>query len=116
MLVEHSFHTCTRSAEWLLDEANLDKLAQAEARVIAEHFGMLGGKPAEPATFEPYMVRVTDDELNVRSGPGMTHGIVTVVKKGEAFTIVEHAYNGPTLWGKLKSGAGWISLKFTEKV
>lgn len=40
LLVEHSFHTCTRSAKWLLEDANLDKLAKAEARVIAKHYGM----------------------------------------------------------------------------
>ena len=39
LLVEHSFHTCTRSAKWLLDDNNLDKLARAEAQVIADHFG-----------------------------------------------------------------------------
>ena len=52
LLVEHSFHTNRRSAEWLLNESNLDKLAQAEARVLAEHFGMVGNaetvKPAKP--------------------------------------------------------------------
>ena len=34
------------------------------------------------------------------------------VKKGDVFTIVE-TQNG---WGKLKSGAGWISLGYTEKL
>ena len=38
LLIEHSFHTCTRSAKWLLDDNNLDKLAKAEAQVIAQHF------------------------------------------------------------------------------
>lgn len=42
LLVEHSFHTNARAARWLLDDANLDRLAQAEARVLAEHFGMSG--------------------------------------------------------------------------
>lgn len=40
LLVEHSFHTHTRSAQWLLDDNNLDKLAKAEAQVLAEHYGM----------------------------------------------------------------------------
>ena len=47
LLVEHSFHTCTRSAKWLLDDDNLDKLAKAEAQVIAEHFGMSTGTSTE---------------------------------------------------------------------
>lgn len=49
LLVEHSFHTCTRSAQWLLVEANLDKLAKAEAQVLAEHYGM-GGNTSNAAT------------------------------------------------------------------
>lgn len=121
MLVEHSFHSNTRSTLWLLEDANLDKLAAAEAAVLAEHYGLTKSdapapEPDAPAAFVPYMVRVTDETLNVRSGPGMSYDIETVVRKGEAFTIVEHAYNGPTLWGKLKSGAGWISLRLTEPV
>lgn len=40
LLVEHSYHTNTRSTKWLLDEANLDKLAQAEARMLAEYYDM----------------------------------------------------------------------------
>lgn len=40
LILEHSFHTNTRSTKWLMDDANLDKLAQAEAKVIAEHYGL----------------------------------------------------------------------------
>lgn len=40
LIVEHSFHTNTRSTNWLLDESNLDKLAQAEAKVIADYYGL----------------------------------------------------------------------------
>lgn len=40
LILEHSFHTNSRSAEWLMSDANLDKLAKAEADVIAEHFGV----------------------------------------------------------------------------
>lgn len=59
-----------------------------------------------------FMVRVTASALNVRAGAGVQYKINTVVKKGEAFTIVDEL-NG---WGKLKSGVGWISLKYTEKI
>ena len=39
VILEHSFHTCTRSAKWLLEDSNLRKLAEAEAEVLAEYFG-----------------------------------------------------------------------------
>lgn len=40
MILEHSFHTNTRSTKWLLDDNNLQKMAQREAEVIAKWFGM----------------------------------------------------------------------------
>lgn len=62
-------------------------------------------------TFQPYTVKITANVLNVRSGPGTNYKVVTSIKKNEVYTIVEKK-NG---WGKLKSGAGWISLKYTKK-
>jgi N-acetyl-anhydromuramyl-L-alanine amidase AmpD len=59
-----------------------------------------------------YKVRITASSLNVRAGAGTGYKINTVVNKGEVYTIVGE-FNG---WGKLKSGAGWISLKYTERL
>lgn len=61
-----------------------------------------------------YLVKINTAELNVRALPNAkkTTKINTTVKKGEVFTIVEE-YKG---WGKLKSGAGWISLNYTKKI
>lgn len=56
VLMEHSFHTNTRAAKWLLNTANLEKLAVAEANVIAAHFGI--GQSAEVSTEELYRVQV----------------------------------------------------------
>ena len=38
IILEHSFHTNTKATKWLLDDSNLDKLAKAEAEVIAKYF------------------------------------------------------------------------------
>jgi N-acetylmuramoyl-L-alanine amidase len=40
ILMEHSFHTNTRSVKWLMSDDNLRNLAAAEARVIAEYFDL----------------------------------------------------------------------------
>lgn len=40
VILEHGFHTNEAQARWLLDEANLQKLAVVEADVIAEWFGI----------------------------------------------------------------------------
>ena len=58
-----------------------------------------------------YLVKITADTLNVRAGAGTNYKINTRVKKNEVYTIIQEQ-NG---WGKLKSGAGWISLNYTKK-
>ncbi len=40
MILEHSFHTHSGMTKWLLSNENLQRLAEAEAAVIAEHYGM----------------------------------------------------------------------------
>lgn len=40
IILEHSFHTNTRAAKWLSDDGNLAKLAEAEAEIIADYFGV----------------------------------------------------------------------------
>ena len=57
-----------------------------------------------------YLVKIIASELNVRDGAGTNYKVNTVVHKNEVFTIVEEKMNGDVKWGKLKSGAGWISL------
>lgn len=39
-IIEHGFHTNEACARWLLNGANLKKLAQAEAKMIGEYFGL----------------------------------------------------------------------------
>lgn len=41
IIIEHSFHTNTRSTLWLLDENNLKKVAVAEAKLLAEYFNLI---------------------------------------------------------------------------
>ena len=59
-----------------------------------------------------FCVRIKPTELNYRSGAGVSYPVKGTVKKGEVFTIVETSGD----WGKLKSGAGWINLKYTERI
>ena len=60
----------------------------------------------------PYRVRIEATELNYRSGAGVQYPVKGTVKRGEVYTIVEEQ-NG---WGKLKSGAGFINLKYTARI
>lgn len=58
----------------------------------------------------------TATELNIRKGPGTNHGTNGSIKDKGVYTIVEESSGqGATKWGKLKSGAGWISLDYVQK-
>lgn len=63
-------------------------------------------------TTNSYLVKVTADALNIRSGAGTNNPIVGCIRDKGTYTIVETSGN----WGKLKSGAGWICLNYTRKV
>lgn len=41
ILLEHSYHTNLAATNWLLSNANLEKLAKAEAKLLAEYFGLV---------------------------------------------------------------------------
>lgn len=59
----------------------------------------------------PYTVRVTVDELNIRSGAGAEYDKVGCITDRGVYTITDCENN----WGKLKSGAGWICLQYTQR-
>ena len=63
-----------------------------------------------------YLVRVTTDVLNVRTGAGTNYNIVTTVKMNEVYTIVEEKIVSNDIWGRLISGCGWICLTYTKKL
>lgn len=75
---------------------------------IASEVNKRLGAEAAP---EPFIVQITASSLNVRKGPGTSYAVAQTVSKGQSFTIVQQQGG----WGKLKSGAGWISLKYTAR-
>lgn len=76
------------------------------------------GKAVYPvaAAFAPYTVQVTISDLRIRKGPGTNYAAAGYTGKG-VFTIVDESDGvGASKWGKLKSGAGWISLDYAKKL
>lgn len=67
------------------------------------------------ATVTPYLVRVKISNLNIRKGPGTNYGSTGFIKPGVYTIVAESTGTGATKWGKLKSGAGWISLDYAAK-
>lgn len=74
-------------------------------------------KPSNP-TNNSYLVKVTVKKLNIRKGPGTNYSVCGSITEVGPFTIVEtkSGAGSKSGWGKLKSGAGWISLDYVTKV
>lgn len=68
----------------------------------------------------PYLVRVKIPNLRIRKGAGVDKTFTNIYTGKGVFTIVEEAQGAINskgqigTWGKLKSGAGWICLAFSE--
>ena len=77
-------------------------------------------KKTSVKTFKPYKVKITyEPGMNVRSDAGVSCKLVNGVtaKYNVIYTIVAERIVDGQVWGKLKSGAGWICLTgFTKKV
>lgn len=65
----------------------------------------------------PFTVKVSISDLNIRKGPGTDYAKTGIFTGKGVFTIMEvKSGQGSTAgWGRLKSGAGWISLDYAEK-
>lgn len=65
----------------------------------------------------PYLAKVTASSLTIRKGAGTNTAKVGAITDKGTYTIVEERKGtGASMWGKLKSGAGWISLDYVKKV
>lgn len=116
VLIEHGFYD--NKADLALMQNHRNAFIEADCKAICKYFGITYKAPGAPIVtqveFKPYVVRIIYDELNIRKEASFESEIVGVAKKGQAFTIIQEK-NG---LGKLKSGAGWISLgsKYVQKI
>lgn len=64
VIIEHSFHTNTKAAKWLMSDTNLQRLAEAEAKALATYYGIneedLPMTAAEKKAFEELAQTVKD--------------------------------------------------------
>ena len=115
----HSYKTCPTFIipQW-------DKFLALVNKYIAEMGGKVVAKPSKPTTPTlsppitstlPCKVKVIDRTgLNVRSGSGVNNPIVTTIKYGEVYTVVDEVKVGSSTWGLLKAYKekrnGWINV------
>lgn len=69
------------------------------------------------ASAVPFKIKVAISNLNIRKGPGTNYARTKYIPVG-VYTIIEvqSGTGSDKGWGRLKSGAGWISLDFCTKV
>ena len=92
------------------------QLAKVKAAGFDAFITTKAGTAASAPTFSPYKVRVSIKDLNIRKGPGTNYASNGFCPVG-VYTIIEESNGaGATKWGKLKSGAGWISLDYAKRV
>lgn len=110
ILVELAFMDNEREAHDLMANSKFHKEAAKEiATAICSYLGVkyvAQNTSSSTTSTSSYKVKIITSELNIRKGPGTSYAINGVVKKGEVYTIIETSGS----WGKLKSGAGWISV------
>lgn len=121
VILEHSFHTNTKAAAWLMNDANLAKLAKAEADCIA---AWLEGT-AKPAAHTLQVAQrksaafnkayKTTADLNMRSGAGTDFPVLTTLPQGSVFRCYGF-YNvvGSTVWlfGEAAGKKGYCSKAY----
>lgn len=126
--VECEFHDTKTGSDWVIN--NTAKIGEAICKGLCSYFGIKyksastgsgnssSGSSGTSSAFKSYIVRITpSDGVNIRKGAGTDYSIVGAIPQGGAYTIVEEKTGkGAAKWGKLKSGAGWIALDYTEKI
>lgn len=123
VILEHSFHTNPKAAAWLMVDANLSKLAKAEADCIAE---WLEGT-AKPVTQTLQVAQrksaafnkayKTTAELNMRAGAGTEFPVLTTLPQGATFRCYGF-YNvvGSAVWlfGEAAGKKGYCSKAYLK--
>ena len=88
-----------------------EKIEEKEDKLINKE-GQNNNNQDKNINSNKFKVKVNVDVLNIRRGVGTSGKIVGQIKDRGVYTMVEKQGS----WGKLKSGAGWISLNYCKEV
>ncbi|MDE5873716.1 MAG: N-acetylmuramoyl-L-alanine amidase, partial [Lachnospiraceae bacterium] len=104
-------------AKGILKYLGIDAVSPTEIKTSIPEITEDENGKASSIVAMPYRVKITADCLNIRFGPGTTYKKVGEITDHGVYTIIEEAAGpGASKWGKLKSGAGWIALDYTQKI
>lgn len=112
VLVEGGFMDNKKDHEVINSESGQLGYARAVAEALIKFLDLKKkNKDSKPVvdTDETFKVKFKED-MNVRKGAGTKYAKVTIAKKNYVYTIVAMKDVNGVPWGKLKSGAGWVSI------
>lgn len=122
VLVEGGFMDSTIDYPVITSDEGQTAYARAVAEGLIEFLNLekdaVESAPAEDKPETPFRVKIAITNLNIRKGPGTNYPTIGRYTGKGVFTIVEvqpgkGSDNG---WGRLKSGAGWISLDYATRL
>lgn len=110
---KQSWYIKSISGDRVVIDENEGRTHSIKSPVSSEYLVLVKAKPTDP-----FFVRVDIARLNIRTGPGIDYSLTGKYTGKGVFTIVEvsNGTGSNSGWGKLKSGAGWISLDYATKM
>lgn len=128
VIVEFAFMTHEYEAQELMaNEKYCEECAEELFKGVCDYYGVdykkeiVEDKKVDSPSVQPtnqsskqYKVRITASALNIRKEASISSVVTGIIRDKGVYTIVETSKDGK--WGKLKSGAGWISLSYTKKL
>lgn len=116
IIMENGFHTNLKDAQWLSNDANLKKLAKAQAKCIADWGGVKpSSKPSSGSSQKKVIAShyatsesksydrtyTTTDNLNMRDGAGIQYKILVTLPKNTKVRCYKY-------YSKSSDGAIWL--------
>ena len=102
----------------LADGSRMYKLKSGLYITASEKYVKFTKTETKPQSNVPFKVRVEITDLNIRTGAGTNYAKTGHTTGVGTFTIVEvkEGKGSDAGWGRLKSGAGWISLDYATRI
>ena len=117
IIMENGFHTNLKDTEWLSNDANLKKLAKAQAKCIAEWGGVKTTTTTQKVIASHYATSenknfnrtyTTTDSLNLRDGAGTEYKVLVTLPKNTRVRCYKY-------YAKSSDGATWLLVSVDYK-
>ena len=107
----------TEATEEISETSSVPGATEGESElpeIVTEPGASDPGAATEPLIL--YTVKINRPDYPVFDGPGYDYFVVATVEEAGEYTIVSEETDGEgNLWGKLKSGLGWVDLTLIRK-